>query len=196
MKSITLQFDATDARKLAVGSILMQHFRIIISEFAPDMVTNAENELNQLASMHTSNILKHLNSRLPEIRKRHNELLKQYEIDKQIKAMEKYSIQVKEIRGRSASDMLPLNLSQRIDDVIDVDSGSSDALVDSEKVIASIELLHGLKDIVKSNFNRFKSKMRAVLGLNTIQKAKLQELPVPSLDDDIDFIIKLLSHVQ
>jgi hypothetical protein len=160
------------------------------------MVTNAENELNQLASMHTSNILKHLNSRLPEIRKRHNELLKQYEIDKQIKAMEKYSIQVKEIRGRSASDMLPLNLSQRIDDVIDVDSGSSDALVDSEKVIASIELLHGLKDIVKSNFNRFKSKMRAVLGLNTIQKAKLQELPVPSLDDDIDFIIKLLSHVQ
>lgn len=196
MKSITLQFDATDARKLAVGTILMQHFRIILSEFAPDMVTNAENELNQLASIHTSNILKHLNSRLPEIRKRLNELQRQYETEKQIKAMEKYSIQVKEIRNRSSSDMLPLNISQRVEEVIEVDSGSSDALIDSEKVIASIELLHGLKDIVKSNFNRFKSKMRAVLGLNTIQKAKLQELPVPSLDDDIDFIIKLLSHVQ
>lgn len=196
MKTIALQFDSSDARKLAVSSILVQHFRIIVNEFASDMVINAENELNQLASTHASNILKHLNAHIPEVRKRLSELQKQYETDKQIKAIEKYSIQVKEIRGRSSSDVLPLNISQRIDEVVDVDSGSSDDLIDSEKVIASIELLQGLKDIVKSNFNRFKSKMRAVLGLNTIQKARLQELPVPSLDEDIDFIIKLLSHVQ
>ena len=195
MKSINLQFDSSDARKLAVGTILVQHFRIIVNEFASDMVTNAENEMNQLASIHSANIMKHLNSKLPEIRKRLSELQKQYEADKHKKAIEKYSMKVKEFRGRTLSDVLPMNISQRIEEVVEVDSGS-DTLIDSEKVIASIELLHGLKDIVKSNFNRFKSKMRAVLGLTTIQKAKLQEVPVPSLDDDIDFIIKLLSHVQ
>lgn len=190
MKALSLQFDSTDTKKLAIGStVLVAHFRVIMNEFAGEMVTEAETDLNRIAAYHCNTIMKHLNNHIPEIKERLDELRRAYDAEKRIKANEKYEQQLLEIRGRN--DILPINLSQRVEEVLEPE----EPVVISEQKVMVSELLQGLKEIVKTSFQRFKYKLKAVFKLTPIQKAVLQELPTPNIDEDIDFIIKFLNKV-
>ena len=197
MKSISLQFDSSDCKKLAIGNtVLMQHFRVIVNEFAPDMVSEAEHELNQMAANYSSLIIKHLNTKIPEIQVRLEELQKQYQHEKRMKAAEKYEVEVKNLnRGRSFSDSIPINISQKVLTVDDSFEEDESTMVSNEKVVVVVELLKGLKDVLKTSFERYKLKLKTVLKLNSIQKYTLGEIPVPNVDDDVDFIIKLINKI-
>lgn len=194
MKALSLQFDSNDAKKLAIGStVLVAHFRVIVNEYAGEMVSEAESDLNRIAAIHTNTIMKHLNNNIPEIKERLDQLRRSYDAEKRMKATEKYEEQLLQFRRATGStDILPINLSQRIEEVLEPEEP---IVVSNEQKVMVAELLLGLKDIVKNSFQRFKNKMKTVLKLSTLQKAVLQELPPPNIDEDIDFIIKVLNKV-